>query len=126
MKPRELTGWLPDGMPYRNYLGMLVTSLLTSSIVKRFSGFDCVVAHSQPSYWLASQIRRKYSVPYVAYLHQANRFLYPRGVDREVGWGTSRDMQMIDLMHKTVGVIKRLDSSSVVCADRVLVNSGWI
>ncbi len=126
VKPTELTGWLPAGMPYRSYLGMLATSLLAGSIVKRFRGFDCVVAHSQPSYWLASQIRRTHGVPYIAYLHQANRFLYPRGVDREVGWGTSRDMQMLDMMHKMVGVIKRLDASSVAGADRVLVNSGWI
>ncbi len=126
VNPTELMSWIPGGMPYRNYLGMLATSLLTSALAKRFRGFDCVVAHSQPSYWLASQIKKTHGVPYVAYLHQANRFLYPRDVDREAGWDTSRDMQMLDLMHRAVGVIRRLDSSSVAGADAVLVNSSWI
>ena len=105
---------------------MLATSLLSSQIAKRFRDFDCVVAHSQPSYWLASQIKRAYRVPYVAFLHQANRFLYPRDVDRVVGWGTNPDMQLLDAMHKGISVIKRLDASSVAGADRVLVNSEWI
>jgi glycosyltransferase involved in cell wall biosynthesis len=126
VKPKELTGWLPGGVPYRNYLGMLATSILSEGLARRFKGYDCVVAHSQPSYWLASQIKRTQGVPYIAYLHQANRFLFPRGVDREVGWGTSRDMQMLDAMHRVVFVIKRLDASSVAGADAVLVNSGWI
>jgi len=126
VNPEELINWLPDRVPYRNYLGMLATSLLSSQIIKRFRGFDCVVAHSQPSYWLASQIKRAYGVPYVAFLHQANRFLYPRGVDKEVGWRGNPDMQLLDMMHKAVGVIKRLDASSVAGADGVLVNSVWI
>jgi glycosyltransferase involved in cell wall biosynthesis len=124
--PNELASWLPDRVPYRNYLGMLATSLLSSQITKRFRGFDCVIAHSQPSYWLASQIKRAFRIPYIAFLHQANRFLYPRDVDREVGWGTNPDMQLLDAMHKVIGVIKRLDASSVAGADRVLVNSTWI
>jgi len=65
-------------------------------------------------------------VPYVAFMHQANRFLYPRDVDRAVGWGTNPEMQLLDAMHKTFSFIKRLDSSSVVNADGVLVNSEWI
>ncbi len=126
INPSELAGWLPSGLPYRNYLGMLATSLLSSQNVKRFMDFDCIVAHSQPSYWLAGQTKRAYRVPYVAFLHQANRFLYPRDVDRAVGWGTSPDMQLLDAMHKVVGVIKRLDASSVAGAEKVLVNSAWI
>jgi glycosyltransferase involved in cell wall biosynthesis len=126
VNPSELTGWLPEGMPYRNYLGMLATSILSSGLARKFKGYDCVIAHSQPSYWLASQIKKTQSVPYIAYLHQANRFLYPRGVDREVGWRTSRDMQMLDAMHRVVFVIKRLDTSSVTGADAILVNSEWI
>lgn len=126
VKPTELTGWLPRDMPYRNYLGMLATSLMADTLAKRFRECDCIVAHSQPSYWLASQIKRLYGVPYVAYIHQANRFLYPRRVDREVGWGTNREMLILDLMHRAFGVMKRIDALSVRGADVVLVNSGWI
>jgi len=126
VQPRELAGWLPSRLPYRNYLGMLSTSIFADEITEMFSGFDCIVAHSQPSYWLASRVKRRHSVPYVAFMHQANRFLYPRDVDRAVGWGTNPEMQLLDAMHKTFSFIKRLDSSSVVNADGVLVNSEWI
>ncbi len=124
--PSELAGWLPNDLPYRNYLGMLATSLLTGQLVKRFRDFDCVIAHSQPSYWLAGQIKRAHHLPYIAFIHQANRFLYPRNIDKAVGWATSPDMQMLDALHKAVAPIKRLDASSVAGADRVLVNSRWI
>ena len=126
VQPCEMAGWLPRGIPYRNYLGMLTTSLAAMRVARRLSGFDCVVAHSQPSYWLANRTKAAYGTPYVAYLHQANRFLYPRGVDEEVGWANDSDMQLLSAMHKLVGVIKPLDRASVEGADRVLVNSVWI
>ncbi len=126
VQPEEIAGWLPRGIPYRNYLGMLTTSLAAAKVAQRLSGFDCVVAHSQPSYWLACRTKAAYGTPYVAYLHQANRFLYPRGIDEEVGWGSDSDMQLLSAMHRLVGVIKPLDRASVEGADRVLVNSAWI
>lgn len=124
--PTELAYWLPNGLPFRNYIGMLTTSLLSNQIAKNFRDYDCVIAHSQPSYWLAWRIRKAFKVPYLAFIHQANRFLYPRDVDRAVGWGTNPDMQLLDAMHKVFGIIKHLDASSLAGADGVIVNSSWI
>jgi len=123
---RELFWWIPEGIGVRSSLGMVLSCLLSPSLVKRFELYDAVIAHGQPSSWLAFKAKERYGTPYICYLHQTNRFLYPRMVDRQVGWGNDRDMQLIELVHKGNRLIKNLDSESVLGSDLILTNSEWI
>lgn len=122
----ELMRCLPKRLALRNVVGMLASSLASGVLAKTFGEYDVVVAHGQPSYWLAYQIKRSLGTPYLAYLHQANRFLYPRGVDREVGWGTNMEMRAFDILHKGNSLLRRIDQLSVINSDLILTNSHWI
>jgi len=126
VKVHELCWWLDRRLAFRDALGMLLSSLLTPSIVGRFRDFDVILAHSQPSNWLAYNVWRRFKVPYVSYLHQTNRFLYPREVDRETGWSTNSNMQLLAMIHSFRGALKRLDSMSIRGSEMVLTNSEWI
>jgi glycosyltransferase involved in cell wall biosynthesis len=122
----EFMSFLPRRLALRNFVGMLTSSLASGILAKTFEDYDVVVAHGQPSYWLAYQIKRSLNIPYIAYIHQANRFLYPRGVDRQVGWGTNTEMQAFEILHKGNSLLRRIDRLSVTSSDLILTNSKWI
>lgn len=122
----ELCWWIHRQIPCRNALGMFLASILTPLLIKPLKEFDVILAHSQPSNWLAYQVKRRYSIPYVSYLHQANRFLYPRDIDRITGWTSDPNMELLNKIHKLRSVLYRLDAMSINNSDHVLVNSEWI
>lgn len=122
----ELFWWIPRKSPCRNALGMLLTSIMTPMLLKHFKKFDVILAHSQPSNWLALQVKRSLKIPYISYLHQTNRFLFPREVDLATGWITDPDMEFLRKIHKLKAIIPRLDRISIQLSDHVLVNSEWI
>lgn len=105
---------------------MLLTAITPFFLLKWFKKFDVVLAHSQPSNWLAYHIKKRYGIPYVSYLHQANRFLYPRDIDRVTGWSIDPNMELLNKIHRMRTVIQRLDKMSVKNSNYVLVNSEWI
>ena len=122
----ELFWWIPRKSPCRNALGMFLTSTMTPMLLKQFKKFDVILAHSQPSNWLALQVKRSLKVPYVSYLHQTNRFLFPREVDLATGWLTDPDMEFLRKIHRLRTIIPRLDRISIQLSNHVLVNSEWI
>ena len=126
VKVHELCWWINRKNPYRNALGMILASIFTPVLAKPFKAFDVVLAHSQPSSWMAYQVRRAYNIPYVSYLHQTNRFLYPRSIDRKTGWSLDPNMDLLNKIHKLRSIINRLDAISITNSDYALVNSQWI
>ncbi len=126
VKVEELCGWMPQRIIARNMLGMVLSSLLTPRLARRFEGYETVLAHGQPSNWIAHQIKKRHDTPYIAYLHQVNRLLYPREIDTKVGWGTNREIQLLEVLHKRNEIIRKLDNLTIKDADIVLTNSEWI
>ncbi|MCW4049865.1 MAG: glycosyltransferase family 4 protein [Candidatus Bathyarchaeota archaeon] len=124
VKTTELAGFLPQGTPIRNASGMILSSLRVP--IKRFKDFDVVLAHGQPSNWIASRIKHRLQTPYVSYLHQVNRFFQPREVDKQTGWKTDGNLQFLEFLHRGNLVVKELDMRSIRQADYVLTNSHWI
>jgi len=53
IKFHEDAGFLPQRMPLRNALGIVLESLTSWANVKRFARFDAILAHGQPSNGLA-------------------------------------------------------------------------
>ena len=125
-KIREICWWIDKHTPGRDAIGMFLSSIMSPGLAKNFRKYDIILAHSQPSNWLAYQVKRKYKIPYVSYLHQTNRFLYPRKIDQLTGWSSDLNMELLYQIHRMKSLIRRLDSISIKNADQVLVNSEWI
>ena len=125
-KIREICWWIDKHTPGRDAIGMFLSSIMSPGLAKNFRKYDVILAHSQPSNWLAYQVKRKYKIPYVSYLHQTNRFLYPRKIDQLTGWSSDLNMELLYQIHRMKSLIRRLDSISIKNADQVLVNSEWI
>jgi glycosyltransferase involved in cell wall biosynthesis len=120
----ETSALLPPSMPLRNAMGMIYSSVLVPR--KRLSGFDAIVAHGQPSIWMAINVKKRYGTPVISYLHQVNRFFSPRDVDKESGWMTDSNLLTLEALHRGNLILKKLDSYSVKNSDIVLTNSEWI
>ncbi len=74
----------PLWLPGRVALAVLLSCLLAPLLVVRLRRFDVILAANQPSLWIAWVARLVLGKPYVAYLAQPNRMLYPRSIDRSV------------------------------------------
>src|SRR5256886_15505761 len=61
----------------------------------RFREVDAIVGCNQPSAWIAWWAARLMDVPYVVYLNQPNRLVYPRNVDRQTGWVSNADYRLL-------------------------------
>jgi glycosyltransferase involved in cell wall biosynthesis len=120
----ETSALLPPSMPLRNAIGMMYSSVLVPR--KRLSGFDAIVAHGQPSVWMAVNVKKRYGTPVISYLHQVNRFFSPRDVDKESGWTTDSNLLILEALHRGNLILKKLDTYSVNNSDVVLTNSEWI
>ena len=120
----QLSNGVTDKLPLKTAVKMIDTSLRTSS--KYFKDRDILIAHGQPSNWIAYNISRKTGIPYVSYLHQANRLLHPREIDKKTGWKTDKSLAFLSLLHRTPAPIKKLDTLSITYARVILTNSNWI
>ncbi len=120
----ETSGLLPPRMPLRNAMGMIYSSILVPT--RRLSGFDTIVAHGQPSTWMAVNVKKRHGTPVISYLHQVNRFFSPRDVDKKTGWTTDSSLLTLEALHRGNLFLKRLDAHSVKNSDTVLTNSEWI
>ncbi len=120
----EFNQWAPEDLPYRSAIGMLTSSFKIP--YKELQKNDVLIAHAQPSNWIAYCIRKKFGTPYIAYLHQVNRFFKPRTIDIESGWQTNDDIALLGILHKGNFALKKLDKISINSANLVLTNSNWI
>lgn len=120
----QLSNGITDKLPLKTAAKMIDTSLRTPS--RGFKDRDIIIAHGQPSNWIAYNVSKKTGIPYVSYLHQANRLLHPREIDKKTGWSTDPSLSFLSLLHKNPGLIKRLDSVSIISARVILTNSNWI
>jgi glycosyltransferase involved in cell wall biosynthesis len=65
--------------------------------------------------------------PYVVYINQPNRLIYPRRIDEETGWLTKRDYYVLNLMIQSIKPIVGIaDRRSFTQASTMLANGGYI
>lgn len=125
--PRSLIPQLPKGFPLRDGLSMLVNSLLVWALAPFFSGYDVFVGANQPGSWLAFVLSKILRKPYIVYLNQPNRMIYPREIDRETGWTTNKSFlvlqKLIALFKPLVGWLDRL---SIQKSNYLLANGQYI
>ena len=102
---------------------LLLTMPLVPHITSRFRNFDVILAHHQPGPWIGYNVRERWAIPYVCYVHHPLRFLYPRAVDLAAGWGYTPDRKIIGFFGRKLKGLREIDLISVGEADRILVNS---
>jgi len=84
-----------DWLPLRNAIRMVVTSLLAPVLAVNFRDVDVFVGANQPGAWIAYCMSKVLGKPYIAYMNQPNRLLYPREVDQEGGWVNEKSYEFL-------------------------------
>jgi uncharacterized protein (TIRG00374 family) len=127
VRVRTFLPQLPRWVPYREALQMAAASLLMPLYAWRLRGVDAIVACNQPSAWIAWWAARLIDVPYVVYLNQPNRLVYPRSIDRETGWVANADYRLLAaIVLRATRFVAWADRRSVQEADQLLVNGDYI
>jgi len=118
---------LPRWFPFREAVQMAATSLLMPLYAWRFRGVDAIVGCNQPSAWIAWWAARLIDVPYVVYLNQPNRLVYPRNIDRQTGWVSNADYRLLAaIVVRATRFVAWADRRSIQEADQLLVNGDYI
>src|SRR5438477_3853534 len=118
---------LPRWFPFREAIQMAATSLLMPLYAWRFRDVDAIVGCNQPSAWIAWWAARLIDVPYVVYLNQPNRLVYPRNIDRQTGWVANADYRLLaGIVLRATRFVAWADRRSVQEADQLLVNGDYI
>ncbi|MBI2846197.1 MAG: glycosyltransferase family 4 protein [Chloroflexi bacterium] len=73
----------PSWLPLRDALWILLSCLLIPFMAWRFRCYDIFLGANQPAPWFAWVLGKILSKPYIIYLAQPNRLLYPRQIDLE-------------------------------------------
>jgi glycosyltransferase involved in cell wall biosynthesis len=127
VRPRSLFPQLPRWLPFREAIQLMCASVFAPLLALTLPRYDIIVGENQPGVWIAwvvSALRRK---PYLAYLNQPCRLIYPRSVDVEAGWKTKLDYHLLDgLIQRIRGFVKWADRASVRNAHTVLVDGMFI
>jgi len=88
---------------------------------------DAIVGCNQPSAWIAWWAARLMDVPYVVYLNQPNRLVYPRSIDRQTGWVSNPDYRLLAaIVLRATRFVAWADLRSIQEADLLLVNGNYI
>jgi len=111
-------------LPKLRLLITLPMSLVAASAISRqLRDFDVIICHHEPSPWVGYKAWRKFGVPYLCYMHHPPRFIYPRPVERQLGWGHNYDRRLIDFVGNRTRIVKKIDSVAVLEARGILANS---
>lgn len=118
---------LPRMFPRQESLEILLTCVFFPLIARKFGRFDVIFGANQPGPWLAWIVKKMKKVPYVIYLAQPTRVLYPRKVDLETGIWVKRRARVLPLMMKLAKPLVRwADKVSIREADEMLVNGEYM
>ncbi len=120
LKELEVKTFLPsflEKLSFRDALRMVATSLLAPILAFRFRHIDIFIGANQPGAWIAFCMAKVLGKPYLVYLNQPNRLVYPRQIDKKTGWQTRRDYYLL------AGIIKRI-KPFIAWADKVSFASG--
>jgi uncharacterized protein (TIRG00374 family) len=124
---RTLVPQLPQHLPLRDAIHMLAASALVPIYAWRFRDFDVLVGCNQPGAWIAWWLSKLLDTPYVVYLNQPNRLVYPRAIDLATGWQTKRDYELLNrLIQRVRGFVAWADRRSIREAGELLVNGDYI
>jgi len=118
---------LPTWFPLRDAIAMALSSVLAPLFALRFRKVDVFIGANQPGAWIAFCMARVLRKPYVVYLNQPNRLIYPRRIDQQTGWMNKPDYRLLDVLIKRMkGFVSWADRISFARAEEMLANGRYI
>lgn len=120
---------IPYIYSHHGSLQILISCSLIPFYAHKFRHYDVIFAANQPSLWMAWVVKKMYAVPYVSYLAQPTRFLYPRKIDKETGLfflkkeNNSISVYLMKVFRK---FIKWADDRGIRGSDNILVNGPYM
>jgi uncharacterized protein (TIRG00374 family) len=116
----------PRWLPGRVAIWVLLSCLLAPLLAVRLRKFDAILAANQPAPWIAWVVKGLFGVPYIAYLAQPTRVLYPRQVDLEMIRPNLDYRFFVWVGHIAGPLIRWAEGISVGSASAVLVNGTYM
>lgn len=124
---KQLFPRFPRMIRHQETLEIILTCLFFPLIASKFRKYDVILGANQPSPWLAWIVNKLYGVPYIIYLAQPTRILYPRQIDDKEGlWVKDKTRLFPSLVKLTKPFIKWADKISIQEADKMLVNGRYM
>lgn len=124
---RPLLPQPPRWLPLRDALWIVLCCLLVPFMAWRFRSYDVFLGANQPGPWFAWVLSKILRKPYVIYLAQPNRLLYPRKIDLEQGLRIREgDYLLLVGLRRVAGwLIAWADRVSVQDAHTLLTNGDY-
>lgn len=119
---------LPAWVPFRHAILLVITCFFAPVMAYRFRKTDLFFGENQPGAWLAFVFASILRKPYVVYLNQPNRVLYPRPVDVKFGWkATVKDYHLLfHILQILKPFLAYLDTLSVIRSVYLFTNGHYI
>lgn len=115
---------LPSWFPLRFAALMILSCLLAPLFAIRFLRTDVFIGANQPGAYLAWVIAGILGKPYLVYLNQPNRVLYPR--DHE-NWQNVKDYYVLNGLIKLIRpLVVFLDRRSITGGKKLLINGSFV
>jgi glycosyltransferase involved in cell wall biosynthesis len=108
-------------------LQIIFSCIFFPFIAWQFLEYDVILGANQPGPWFAWLLKKIAKKPYVVYLAQPTRILYPRKIDNEVGvWVRKKSKFLPYIIKISRPFIHWADNISIRDADKVLVNGKYM
>ncbi|OGM15454.1 hypothetical protein A2V56_00660 [Candidatus Woesebacteria bacterium RBG_19FT_COMBO_42_9] len=122
---KTLLPQLPRFIPLRFAIQLVLSCLFAPFFVYRFRDFDFFIGANQPGAYIAWVVARLLGKPYVVYLSQPNRVLYPR--DHE-DWQNVRDYYFLfRFINKWFrNFVVNLDKRSITSGSNLFINGSFV
>ncbi len=117
---------LPAILPLRDFISISGAVLLTPLTFWRFCKYDAFTGANQPGPLICYLLSKILQKPYIIYLAQPTRIIYPRQIDKQVGFGKGSFDVFYLLARIFRQLIKRIDYISIVSANKILVNGEYV
>lgn len=114
--------WVPDWQ----MLQVFLSCVLFPFFLNRFKGFDVVLAANQPSVFFGWCLKKRWGIPYVSYLAQPTRHLYPRQIDLFTNFELVGGKNALLIANMFRAPIKKLDFLTIRQCDSLLTNGDYI
>lgn len=112
--------------PLRDFLAIAGAVFLTPLTFWRFTKFDVFFGANQPGPLICFFLAKILAKPYVIYLAQPTRLIYPRKVDQEVGFGKGSFNIFYFLAQIFRPIVVFLDRISIQSAQAILANGDYM
>lgn len=112
--------------PLRDFMAIVGAVIFTPLTFWRFKKYDCFYGANQPGPLICYFLSKLLKKPYVIYLAQPTRLIYPRKIDLEKGFGKGSFNVFFFLAKVFRPIVKYLDKISIESANMVLINGEYM